>query len=96
MARPFEQLGLSATASVYEVKTRWRELAGTHHPDRGGEAEAFGRLQKAYREALAIATTRDARCPACQGTGEFVYRRGFASIKGRCPTCRGTGLKEPS
>lgn len=43
----FEVLGLEVGASTTAIKKRYRELARTHHPDFGGEAEAFRRIAHA-------------------------------------------------
>ncbi len=41
-------LGLEPGASMAAVRTAWRRLAYEHHPDRGGDAAHFQRLQEAY------------------------------------------------
>lgn len=41
-------LGLGPSASFSDVKTRYRQLANAHHPDKGGDAVEFGRIQQAY------------------------------------------------
>ncbi len=41
------QLGLSDPVSAEDIRRRYRELAMTHHPDRGGDAQCFQRLQQA-------------------------------------------------
>lgn len=45
---PFAILGLSAEATDSEIKSAYKRLAKIHHPDKGGKAEAFDRVQKAY------------------------------------------------
>jgi hypothetical protein len=42
-------LGLEPGASLQLIKRTYRQLAKTHHPDLGGDAEAFRRLDAAYR-----------------------------------------------
>ena len=42
-------LGLEAGASAAAIKRAYRRLAKAHHPDLGGDAEAFRRLDAAYR-----------------------------------------------
>ena len=42
-------LGLEPGASLQVIKRTYRQLAKTHHPDLGGDAEAFRRLDAAYR-----------------------------------------------
>lgn len=46
------QLGLEPGASVAMIKRAYRRLAKAHHPDLGGDAEAFHRLEAAYRLLL--------------------------------------------
>lgn len=40
-------LGLDEPASADEIQQRYRQLAMTHHPDRGGDGEQFKALQQA-------------------------------------------------
>jgi DnaJ-domain-containing protein 1 len=42
-------LGLEPGAGLAAIKRAYRRLAKAHHPDLGGEAEAFHRLDAAYR-----------------------------------------------
>lgn len=42
-------LGLEAGASPQAIKRAYRHLAKAHHPDLGGDVEAFRRLDAAYR-----------------------------------------------
>lgn len=44
-------LCVARTASRAEIDTAYRTLRSKHHPDRGGDAEAFQRVQRAYEEA---------------------------------------------
>ncbi len=41
-------LGVGADATPQEIKEAYRRLAMQHHPDRGGDVEAFRRVQEAY------------------------------------------------
>lgn len=45
-------LGLEPGASRASISDRFRELAATHHPDRGGDSTRFGQITQAYHEAL--------------------------------------------
>lgn len=45
-------LGLPQNATKDQIKAQYRRLAKTTHPDAGGSATAFSRLQKAYEEAM--------------------------------------------
>lgn len=48
-------LGISETRNVTEITTKYREKAFIHHPDRGGNADEFAKLTRAYESALAYA-----------------------------------------
>ena len=45
---PYEVLGLTKSASQEEIKKAYRKLAREHHPDKGGDAEKFKKVQEAY------------------------------------------------
>ena len=49
----WQVLGLTATASLDEIKAAYRKRALETHPDRGGDAEDFRRVHGAYEKALA-------------------------------------------
>lgn len=50
--RPWHVFGLdSATATAEDIKDSFRQLAKTYHPDMGGDARVFERLQK-MRDSL--------------------------------------------
>lgn len=46
-------LGVEPRASAAELKRAFRKRAMETHPDRGGDAEAFRSVKKAYEQALA-------------------------------------------
>jgi hypothetical protein len=48
----FEYLGLSYPVELYELKSRYRELARIYHPDKGGSIEEMQQLNTAYRIAV--------------------------------------------
>jgi DnaJ-class molecular chaperone len=86
-----EELGLIPTATVAEVKTVWRDLATTYHPDKpGGNSEVFDRYRKIYLRALAEAEA-PLPCEPCQGTGSTRVVNGWVSINVICGACGGTG-----
>lgn len=48
-AEALEIMGLDENASAGDIKRRYRELALEHHPDRGGDAEAFKKVASAMK-----------------------------------------------
>lgn len=51
-ARALALLGLESGASLQAIKRAYRRLAKAHHPDLGGDVQAFHRLDAAYRSLL--------------------------------------------
>jgi hypothetical protein len=51
-AQALALLGLEHDASAAAIKRAYRRLAKAHHPDLGGDAEAFRHLDAAYRSLL--------------------------------------------
>ena len=47
----WETLGITARATTDELKRAFRQRALATHPDRGGDAEAFRQVQRAFKEA---------------------------------------------
>jgi len=61
----WETLGITARATADELKRAFRQRALATHPDRGGDAEAFREVQRAFKEAQRrIARRRPARTRA--------------------------------
>lgn len=48
-----EVLGIPHTASPEQIRQTYRQLVRSHHPDLGGDREAFEEIQRAYEEAMA-------------------------------------------
>lgn len=44
----YEVLGVPRDADAATIKAAYRKLAKKHHPDKGGDAEEFKKVQKAY------------------------------------------------
>ena len=49
---PWEILGVKRSSSTEDIRAAWRELARKHHPDAGGEAEDFKRIQWAFEQIV--------------------------------------------
>jgi hypothetical protein len=47
----WKTLGITARATADELKRAFRQRALATHPDRGGDAEAFRQVQRAFKEA---------------------------------------------
>ena len=53
--RPWHVFGLdSSTATTEDIKESYRQLVKTHHPDMGGDARVFERLQKMRDSLIAL------------------------------------------
>jgi hypothetical protein len=52
-----EILGLQPDASFAEIKKAYRRLARVHHPDKGGSAEVFERISRAYRSLIVTSSS---------------------------------------
>lgn len=61
----WETLGITARATADDLKRAFRQRALATHPDRGGDAEAFRQVQRAFKEAqVRIARRRPTRTRA--------------------------------
>lgn len=89
---PLEKLGLDEEATEEQLKERWRELASTHHPDRGGDAAQFNEYRKAYAAALEELKAPKG-CELCKGTGKVLVGTGFQSVRMTCQECGGSGQR---
>ena len=49
MSDHYQTLGVARDASDEQIKRAFRRLAMHHHPDRGGDAEQFKKVEEAYR-----------------------------------------------
>lgn len=46
------ELGLDDNADQSTIRTRYRQLASEHHPDKGGDPEVFRRIRVAYEQLM--------------------------------------------
>ena len=44
----FEALGLEQQSTMTQIRQRYRELATSHHPDKGGDTTEFIKIREAY------------------------------------------------
>jgi DnaJ-class molecular chaperone len=91
MRDPFAVLDLPATATAYEIKSRYRTLCLLNHPDHGGPSEKFQEILVAYREAM-IEAARPRPCTRCGGSGKISMGLGFQAVLMVCNECNGEGV----
>jgi len=97
----YQVLGCPPCASRDELRSAYLAAARMHHPDAGGDAEAF----KAAALAWGVLKDRDRRraydqrlyveggqCAACQGRGR---KWRFPGGEAECAACGGTGQARP-
>jgi hypothetical protein len=63
---PFQDLGVSASASTAELKKAWKAKMMQHHPDRGGDPEVAKKINEAYQAIL-----------RSKGIKDSIYADGF-------------------
>lgn len=82
LGRARAELGLAAGADDAAVRRAFRELARTHHPDRGGDPARFDRVRRAFAllsdgapaSAPRVRFGRPSRRAPADGVGEDVER----------------------
>lgn len=87
--------------TVELVNACYRSAAKRAHPDMGGSAEAFAKVDRAKHVLLGwlerLAGEQPApphavrTCHKCEGRGHVMSQRAFRQMRVQCPTCRGTG-----
>lgn len=70
----YQILGLESTATIAEVKAKFKKLSLIHHPDRGGDTNMFIKVRQAYEEIL------EPKNPFQTNT-ESRYKRDFEQFK---------------
>ena len=86
-------MDLTKDARVKEVRSRYREMCFTLHPDRGGTVHEFTKLTLAYQQVLDYA--QNAPCAKCHGKGHyFSSTKSYPVMRFRCDMCNGTGRRE--
>lgn len=87
----YEILGVNKQATQEDIKKSYRKLAMTHHPDKGGDAELFKEITKAY-EVLSDETKRrnydqygdeNGRASHYDPMEDFLRRSGMAGFSTR-------------
>ncbi|MGM0412908.1 MAG: DNA-J related domain-containing protein [Pseudomonadota bacterium] len=61
------ELDLPADAAADTIRQRYRTLAMRHHPDRGGEAERFARINAAHAVLVGLRASVGGASPAREG-----------------------------
>lgn len=100
-----EELGLSWGSSIIDiggVTAAYRARAAQTHPDRGGDAAEFVKVDRAKHVLLAwlakpkvaSVTQRKRPCDYCNGAGHVYQqgsRPGSQGLRRTCPKCSGSG-----
>jgi DnaJ-class molecular chaperone len=89
VAAAYKTLGLASDAGAAQARAAYRRLAALAHPDHGGSAEEFRRLNDSYRAVLRDIDHRV--CEVCSGTGRVLVTRHLRSTTITCSVCRGAG-----
>lgn len=85
-----------------QINKTYRAAVKVVHPDVGGSAEAFAKVDRAKCVLLAWLRRPQAKsaldelissntCKRCEGTGRVKVGRGFATMTMVCAACRGAG-----
>ena len=98
----FALLECNRQSTEAEIKSNYRRLAGTMHPDRGGDTHQFARLALAYRmltkpelrrRVLAELDLYGDICDECNGNGVIKVKRKFRVVDTHtCARCFGAGV----
>jgi DnaJ-class molecular chaperone len=85
-----ELFGLPETATAMDVKLKYRELAHTFHPDKGGDPARFTEVHEAYSRLITKLSKPSSKrpCANCKGKRKVSQARGFSVIKVPCPECK--------
>ncbi len=101
----YQTLGVSPQADQKEIKKAFRKLAGKHHPDKGGDAEQFKKINTAY-EVLSDPQKKQAYDnpnpfenfqggnPFTQGGFEDIFADIFGRQRPRAPTRNPDGVMD--
>lgn len=96
----YDVLGVDEDASTGEIRSAYRKLALTSHPDRGGDADVFAKISKAY-EVLSDPKMRErydttGRTAALTPEEEFLmaFKTGGSGSGGRDDRRKGGGMSE--
>lgn len=84
-------LGVANDTPPKQVRLAWIGKARTAHPDHGGTATEFNRIDVAYN--LVKTFQFEEKCTACHGRGRVLVVNGFQSVPLTCGHCAGTGLR---
>lgn len=101
MSNPWKILGVHRMSTDEEIASAYKTLAQSHHPDRGGRAANFAKINEAYkaikdkraRRVFIESLYMEDRCYACQGRGVHWKSKGLTEkIYTACSVCDGSGF----
>jgi DnaJ-class molecular chaperone len=61
---PYQILGIKKGAGADEIRSAYKRMARTHHPDKGGDSTSFIKISVAYRQLMC-----ELPCEECGGEG---------------------------
>jgi len=96
LGESLKKLGLPSTATLEELRLRWKALAFELHPDRGGKLDDFVDFKAAFDDAerfLGGIDTNADKCLQCKGSGLIGYATGWTQVRFLCQFCGGTGRR---
>ena len=85
-------LGLpDLTFTEEQLKSKYREAAMTHHPDKGGDKEKFIKVREAYEALKIFASISIDKVGAIGATGKKMETIKPGFIWENCSRCEGSG-----
>lgn len=88
---PYDVLDISPSATLVELKEKYRDLVKQHHPDCGGQVEDFMLIRRAYAVIIEL-RSQPQPCERCNGSGQVALKgSSFTDVGAVCPKCFGVG-----
>ena len=79
---PYSTLGVDRNASDKDIKTAFKNLAKTHHPDRGGDESKFKQINEAYQKIKSPSARQQHEQEQVFGQGGVQFDFGGSGFEG--------------